>query len=93
MGSVKQGEYSCHVMSAFVYGLDIHKDNTYAAILNSEGKITNQTIMGNERAVSYNSHFNVDGWHEVFQSDHAAIQAAHWYDIPCCGFASQEDML
>jgi transposase len=59
MGSVKRGRRSRHVMSAFVCGLDVHKDSTYATILNSEGKIVNQARMSNERVFSYLSHFNV----------------------------------
>ena len=46
-------------MSAFVCGLDVHKDSTYATILDSDGKIVNQTKMNNERVLSYLSHFNV----------------------------------
>ena len=41
MGSVKGGGRSGHVMSALVCGLDVHKDSTYATILNPEGKIVN----------------------------------------------------
>ena len=40
-------------MSALVCGLDVHKDSTYATILNNEGKIVNQTRMSNERVLSY----------------------------------------
>jgi transposase len=46
-------------MSAFVCGLDVHKDNTYATILNSEGKIINQMRMNNEKVPSYLSHYKV----------------------------------
>jgi transposase len=46
-------------MSALVCGLDVHKDSTYATILNSEGKIVNQTRMTNERVLPYLSHFDV----------------------------------
>ena len=46
-------------MSASVCGLDVHKDSTYATILNSEGKIINQTRMTNEKVLSYLSHFRV----------------------------------
>jgi transposase len=59
MGSVKGGGRSGHVMSALVCGLDVHKDSTYATILNSEGKIVNQTRMSNERVLRYLSHFKV----------------------------------
>jgi hypothetical protein len=44
-------------MSALVCGLDVHKDSTYATILNSEGKIVNQTRMSNEKGLPYLSHF------------------------------------
>jgi len=47
-------------MSALVCGLDVHKDSTYATILNPEGKIVNQTRMNNERVLSYLSHFKVE---------------------------------
>jgi hypothetical protein len=45
MRSVKRAGCSCHTMSALVCGLDVHKDSTYATILNFEGKIINQTRM------------------------------------------------
>jgi len=47
-------------MSAFVCGLDVHKDSTYATILDSDGKIVNQTRMNSERVLSYLSRFRVD---------------------------------
>ena len=59
MGSVLGGRRSRHVMSAFVCGLDVHKESTYATILDSAGKIVNQTRMDNEKVLSYLSHFNV----------------------------------
>ena len=59
MGSVIREGRSRHVMSAFVCGLDVHKDSTYATILNHEGKIVNQTRMENERVLPYLSHFKV----------------------------------
>jgi len=46
-------------MSALVCGLDVHKDSTYATILNHEGKIVNQTRMENERVLPYLSHFKI----------------------------------
>jgi transposase len=46
-------------MSAFVCGLDVHKDSTYATILDSSGKIVNQMRMNNERVLSYLSRFGV----------------------------------
>jgi transposase len=47
-------------MSAIVCGLDVHKDSTYATVLNQEGKVVNQTKMSNERVLSYLSGFKVD---------------------------------
>ena len=55
MGRVKRAGRSHHVMSALVYGLDVHKDSTYATILTSEGRIVNQTRMSNERVLSARS--------------------------------------
>jgi hypothetical protein len=46
-------------MSAIGCGLDVHKDSTYATGMNQKGKIVNQTKMGDERALSYLSHFGV----------------------------------
>jgi len=60
MRSVKGGGRSCHVMSALVCGLDVHKDSTYATILNDEGKIVNQARMSNERVLSYLAHYKVN---------------------------------
>jgi transposase len=59
MGSVLRKGRSRHVMSALFCGLDVHKDSTYATILNPEGKIVNQTRMENERVLPYLSHFKV----------------------------------
>ena len=59
MGSVKGGGRSGHVMSALVCGLDVHKDSTYATILDSSGKIVSQMRMSNERVLSYLSRFSV----------------------------------
>ena len=47
-------------MSAFVCGLDVHKDSTYATILDRDGKIVSQMRMNNERVLSYLSGFDVD---------------------------------
>ena len=46
-------------MSALVCGLDVHKDSTYATILNSEGKIIDQTRMENEKVAAYLSQHKV----------------------------------
>ena len=59
MGSALSGGRSRHVMSAFICGLDVHKDSTYATILDPEEKIVNQVRMRNERVLSYLSRFNV----------------------------------
>jgi transposase len=59
MGSIIRRERSRHTMSALVCGLDVHKDSTYATILDSEGKIVNQTRMENEKVASYLSQFKV----------------------------------
>jgi hypothetical protein len=58
LGSVLREKRSRHVMSA-LGGLDVHKDSTYATILNNEGKIVNQTRMNNERVLPYLRQFNV----------------------------------
>jgi len=47
-------------MSALVCGLDVHKDSTYATIMDPHGKIVNQMKMNNERVLLYLSRFNVD---------------------------------
>jgi transposase len=47
-------------MSALVCGLDVHKDSTYATILDSEGKIVSQRRMSNETVLSYLSSYSVD---------------------------------
>ena len=60
MGSVKRRGRSCHFMSALVCGLDVHKDSTYATILNNEGKVVNQARMSNERVLWYLAHYNVN---------------------------------
>jgi hypothetical protein len=60
MRSIKRGGRSCHFMSALVCGLDVHKDSTYATILNNEGKVINQTRMDNERVLSYLTRFKVN---------------------------------
>jgi transposase len=47
-------------MSALVCGLDVHKDSTYATILNYEGKVINQMRMDNEKVLSYLAHYKVN---------------------------------
>jgi transposase len=46
-------------MSALVCGLDVHKDSTYATILDPFGKIVSQVRMSNEKVLSYLSRFDV----------------------------------
>jgi transposase len=59
MGSVKCRGRSRHTMSALICGLDVHKDSTYATILDYQGKIVDQTRMDNEKIASYLAQFNV----------------------------------
>jgi transposase len=47
-------------MSALVCGLDVHRDSTYATILNANGKIVNQKRMSNSLVPSYLSDFKID---------------------------------
>jgi transposase len=47
-------------MSAFVCGLDVHKDSTYATILDADGKIVNQRRMGNDGVLPYLSNYRID---------------------------------
>jgi len=47
-------------MSALVCGLDVHRDSTYATILDCEGKIVSQRRMSNEAVLSYLSGYRVD---------------------------------
>jgi transposase len=59
MGSVIRRGRSRHTMSALVCGLDVHKDSTYATILNSEGKVIDQRRMENDKVPSYLFDFKV----------------------------------
>ena len=59
MRSNKRERRSSHFMSAWVCGLDVHKESTYATILTPEGKIVDQMKMSNEKVLSYLSRFNV----------------------------------
>ena len=47
-------------MSALVCGLDVHKESTYATILDANGKIVNQRRMSNDRVVSYLSDYSIE---------------------------------
>lgn len=46
-------------MSACVCGLDVHKESTYATILNCDGRIVSQGRMVNDRVLSYLSKYQV----------------------------------
>jgi len=47
-------------MSAFVCGLDVHKDSTYATILDCDGWVVSQRRMVNDRVLSYLSDFQIN---------------------------------
>jgi len=53
-------ERSVQTMSALVCGLDVHRDSTYATILDCDGKLVNQRRMGNGNVVSYLSNYRID---------------------------------
>jgi len=46
-------------MSALVCGLDVHRDSTYATILDACEKIVNQRRMGNDQVLSYLSGYQI----------------------------------
>jgi hypothetical protein len=73
-------------MSAIVCGLDVHKDSTYATVMNHEGKIVNQTKMRNERVLSYLSGFKVDRVAMVLQPNSTPLQAADERRLHHAGF-------
>lgn len=60
MGSALRGKRSCHGMSALVCGLDVHKESTYATILDSEGKIVDQRRLVNEKVLSFLSAYRIE---------------------------------
>jgi transposase len=47
-------------MSALFCGLDVHKESTYATILDSDGKMVSQRRMVNERILPYLSEYRID---------------------------------
>ena len=47
-------------MSALFCGLDVHKESTYATILDSNGKIVGQRRMANDRILPYLSEYRID---------------------------------
>lgn len=53
-------ERSCHTVSALVCGLGVHKESTYATILDANGEIVNQKRMSNSLVPSYLSDFRID---------------------------------
>jgi transposase len=46
-------------MSALVCGLDVHRDSTYATILDCDGKIVSQRRMSNDRILPYLSAYRI----------------------------------
>ena len=60
MGSVLRGRRSGHGMSAFVCGLGVHRDSTYATIMNYDGEVVSQKRIVNERVLSYLSDYQID---------------------------------
>jgi hypothetical protein len=81
-------------MSAVVVGLDVHKDSTYATILNPEGKIVNQTRMNNERGPFVPVTLQRwQGCHGSFHSGSAVVQTVDEGRILRVCFSSQEDAL
>jgi len=60
MGRVLLGRRSGHRMSALVCGLDVHKDSTYAPILDGNGKIVSQRRMSDGNVLSYLSDYRID---------------------------------
>jgi hypothetical protein len=51
---------SAHIKSAFVCGLDVHRDSTYATILDCNGKIVSRRRMGNDKVLPYLSNYKID---------------------------------
>jgi len=49
-------ERSVQTMSALVCGLDVHRDSTYATILDCDGKLVSQRRISNEMVLSYLSY-------------------------------------
>lgn len=47
-------------MTVFVYGLDVHRDSTYATILDCDGKIVSQRRIVNGRVLTYLSDYGID---------------------------------
>jgi len=47
-------------MSALVCGLDVHRDSTYATILDSNGKIASQGRMNNDKVLSFLASYRID---------------------------------
>jgi len=47
-------------MSAFICGLDVHRDSTYATIMDCGGKIVSQRRIVNDKVLSYLSDYQID---------------------------------
>jgi transposase len=47
-------------MSAYFCGLDVHKDSTYATIMDCNGEIVSQRRMVNDRVLSYLSDYQIN---------------------------------
>ena len=47
-------------MSTLVCGLDVHRDSTYATILDANGKIVDQRRIGNDRVLSLLSSHRIE---------------------------------
>ena len=47
-------------MSACFCGLDVHRDSTYATILDCDGRVVSQRRIVNERVLSYLSDYQID---------------------------------
>ena len=60
MGSSKPVERSCHVMSALFCGLDVHKESTYATLMDSGGRIVDQQRMTNDGILTYLSDYRIE---------------------------------
>ena len=60
MGRALRGKRSRHIMSALVRGLDVHRDSTYATILDCDGKIIDQKKIVNEKMLSFLSKYRIE---------------------------------
>ncbi|MBS7623840.1 hypothetical protein KEJ39_09275 [Candidatus Bathyarchaeota archaeon] len=51
---------SVHTMSAFLCGLDVHRDSTYATLMDRNGETVSQRRIVNDRVLSYLSDCRID---------------------------------